>query len=305
MAYVKLDTGILNSTLWVDRECREVFITALLMAEPVEATESLATYEVRSLDKTPFVVPAGWYGIVRAAGVGIVRFAMTDPDAGMAALERLAAKDPESRSQDFEGRRLVRVDGGFIVLNYFKYRDRDHTSATRSKRYRDRIKASTVTRDEQDDTRSVTVELGGVTRDITEAVSSKQEADALTTTTHTHTLATQFAGDHQTAYLATRAGARNPEAFDATLRTLNVSMTGGAAYEWRIIGQALLDIRANGGNATANAVRAFCRKLTQPEPPRRHPGILTDADWKDAARKAEAEELALQRKYAPTPEVAS
>lgn len=169
MAYVKLDTGILNSTLWVDRECREVFITALLMAEPFEATEPLPTYAVRTLDPTDFEVPIGWYGMVRAAGVGIVRFAMTEQEAGMLALERLAAPDPESRSQDFEGRRLVRVDGGYIVLNFFKYRDRDHTSATRSKRYRERLKAKGVTRDDDDDTRSVT-EAG--------SSSSKQEAKA-------------------------------------------------------------------------------------------------------------------------------
>ena len=161
MAYVKLDTGILNSTLWVDRECREVFITALLMAEPFEATEPLPTYAVRTLDPTDFEVPIGWYGMVRAAGVGIVRFAMTEQEAGMLALERLAAPDPESRSQDFEGRRLVRVDGGYIVLNFFKYRDRDHTSATRSKRYRERLKAKGVTRDDDDDTRSVT-EAGSI-----------------------------------------------------------------------------------------------------------------------------------------------
>lgn len=139
MAFVKLDTGILNSTLWVERECRDVFITALLMAEPFEAETPMEQFEVHSLKTTGFVVPPGWYGLVRAAGVGICRMAMISPQEGLQALERLGAPDPESRSKDFDGRRLVRVDGGFIVLNFMKYRDRDYTSATRSKRYRERL----------------------------------------------------------------------------------------------------------------------------------------------------------------------
>ena len=138
MAFVKLDTGILDSTLWVERECREVFITALLLAEPFELEQNSPQFEIRTLAKTGFEVPPGWYGMVRAAGVGILRRAMVEHEVGMAALEKLGAADPESRSSDFEGRRLVRVDGGFIVLNFMKYRDRDHTAAERAKRYRER-----------------------------------------------------------------------------------------------------------------------------------------------------------------------
>ena len=265
MAYVKLDTGILNSTLWVDRECREVFITALLMAEPFEAIEPLTTYAVRTLDPMPFEVPPGWYGFVRAAGVGIVRFAMAEPEPGMLALERLAAPDPESRSQDFEGRRLVRVDGGYIVLNFFKYRDRDHTAATRSKRYRERLKAGSVTRDDADDTRNVT-----------QAGSSniKQEAEADTDTTHS---AKFIRLEHTVVYEAIRAEAKSPVSFDAMLATLHEPISGGAAYDWKTIGQALLDLRANGSVVSANSIRAFCRKLTQPEQPNgKRPNKLTE-----------------------------
>lgn len=147
MAFVKLDCGILNSTLWVERECREVFITALLMAEPFEVTEPLDQLKVSSLEKTGWIVPPGWYGFIPAAGPGIVRRAIMEQEAGLAALARLGEPDPASRSQDFEGRRLIRVDGGFIVLNYMKYRDKDHSAAARSKRYREKKKLSTATRD--------------------------------------------------------------------------------------------------------------------------------------------------------------
>ena len=139
MAFVKLDTGILNSTLWVERECRELFITALLMAVPFEVETPMEQFEVHSLNHTGFVVPVGWYGLVRAAGVGICRMAMVEAKVGLIALERLGSPDPESRSKDFDGRRLVRVDGGFIVLNYMKYRERDDTAAERSRRYRERV----------------------------------------------------------------------------------------------------------------------------------------------------------------------
>lgn len=148
MAFVKLDTGVLDSTLWTDRPCREIFITALLMAEPTEIDTSMPQFEVRALEPTGFVVQPGWYGFVRAAGIGIVNRALLDSETGMMALDRLGKPDNESRSKEFEGRRLVRVDGGFIVLNYFKYRDRDHTAAERQRRMRERKRNAVTIRNE-------------------------------------------------------------------------------------------------------------------------------------------------------------
>lgn len=139
MPFVKLDCGILNSTLWFERECREVFITALLMAEPREILEPMQQMAVGSLEFTGWVVPPGWYGFVEAAGVGILHRAGVPEESGIEALKSLGEPDEMSRSKDFDGRRLVRVDGGFIVLNYFKYRDRDYTTAERSRRYRERV----------------------------------------------------------------------------------------------------------------------------------------------------------------------
>jgi len=139
MPFVKLDCGILNSTLWSEKECREVFLTALLMAEPHELREPSPQIAVDSLQATGFVVPAGWYGFIPAAGVGILHRAGIDRERGMEALRRLGEPEETSRTPDFEGRRLVRVDGGYLVLNYMKYRDRDYTSAERSKRYRERV----------------------------------------------------------------------------------------------------------------------------------------------------------------------
>jgi hypothetical protein len=144
MPFVKLDCGILNSTLWSEKECREVFLTALLMAEPHELREPSPQIAVDSLQETGFVVPAGWYGFIHAAGVGILHRAGIGRESGMEALRRLGEPEETSRTPDFGGRRLVRVDGGYLVLNYMKYRDRDYTSAERSKRYRERVASRRV-----------------------------------------------------------------------------------------------------------------------------------------------------------------
>jgi hypothetical protein len=67
------------------------------------------------------------------------------------ALERLAAPDKWSRTQDFGGRRIEDVDGGWTLLNYQKYRDlRDYEERriqTRDavRRHRAKLKASGIT----------------------------------------------------------------------------------------------------------------------------------------------------------------
>lgn len=153
MPFIKLDAQILTSTLWMHPDARNVFLTALLMAEPHELTEPTPQLEVSQLRETGWLVPPGWYGFVPASGPGIVRQAIVEHEIGIRALERLAAPEPESRSQEHEGRRMVRVNGGYVVLNYFKFRDKDHTTKFRSKRYRDRLKETASRRDVTRDTR--------------------------------------------------------------------------------------------------------------------------------------------------------
>lgn len=142
MPYVKLDTGLLESSLWPEREAREVFITALLMARPAEVTEPLQALKTVGSDPLGFTVQPGWYGLVEAASVGILRRAGVDKDEGLEALQMLAEPDELSRTPDHDGRRMVRVPGGFVILNYDRYRTKDHTAAERSRRYRDRRKAN-------------------------------------------------------------------------------------------------------------------------------------------------------------------
>lgn len=153
MAFLKLDTGILDSTLWLDSDATKVFVTALCLAQPHDFANPVQQLEVRANKPTKFSAPPGWYGFIPMAGVGIVDRAKLHSfgkrtieqarAAGMRALERLGAPDPESRTPDHDGRRLIRVAGGFLVLNYRLYRDKDHaadSNATRQKRFRDRQK---------------------------------------------------------------------------------------------------------------------------------------------------------------------
>jgi len=91
----------------------------------------------------------------------------------MTKLEALASPDPESRTPAHEGRRMVRISGGFVVLNYMLYRERDDTAADRMRRYRmtkkleadavARERAEGVTSDDRNDTRNVTEETRHVT----------------------------------------------------------------------------------------------------------------------------------------------
>lgn len=166
MPFVKIDTAIVRSSLYPERDLRTVFLTALFMAEPVELEEATRTLKVRELTDDKFVVPKGWYGIVRSSGLGIIRADGISKEKGLRALEQLAAPDPESRSADFDGRRMVRIDGGYVILNYMKYRERDYTSTLRKKLQRLRDKEGS---------RRDTVNGHGVTANVTV---TQAEADA-------------------------------------------------------------------------------------------------------------------------------
>ena len=155
MPFVKLDSGILDSTLWLQKDQRDIFITALLMATPEQFDAPTPQLEVDSLKETGFTVPPGWYGFVAASGPGILRRAMVEKEAGMKALKELGEPEEESRSHEHEGRRMVRVNGGYLLLNYMRFRDKDHSAATRMRNLRDRRKTGVDERLQAQDYRCV------------------------------------------------------------------------------------------------------------------------------------------------------
>lgn len=95
--YTKLFNSILLSTIWSEDDAtRIVWITMLAMADR--------------------------NGVVEAAVPGLAYIARVPVDACQKALEKLESPDEHSRSKDFDGRRIKKIDGGWALLNHAKYR---------------------------------------------------------------------------------------------------------------------------------------------------------------------------------------
>jgi hypothetical protein len=125
MSYTKLFGSILLSTVWeLDSEARIVWITMLALCDRD--------------------------GIVSASVPGLARQAAVSREATERALAAFLAPDPDSRTPEHEGRRIVPVDGGWRLLNHAKYRDMDTAERRREadakrqaeKRERDRLRNS-------------------------------------------------------------------------------------------------------------------------------------------------------------------
>jgi hypothetical protein len=147
--WVKLDKGILHSTVWREPDhVRLVWLAMLIMAESD--------------------------GVVTASLPGLADSARVPIDKCKDALDRLSAPDEYSRTPDNEGRRIKRVDDGWLLLNYDAYRKTDRTATERQRRHRAKLNREDVTRDNRDT--GVTGRDGalhGVTgRDVTEPLSS-------------------------------------------------------------------------------------------------------------------------------------
>lgn len=97
MAYTKLFPEIINSTIWAaPNHVRIVWITILALRD--ERNE------------------------VRASVPGLAHAARVSRKDCEEALQILSDPDPDSRSIEFEGRRIEKVDGGWYVLNGEKFK---------------------------------------------------------------------------------------------------------------------------------------------------------------------------------------
>jgi len=112
--YVKLFSELLQSSLWSeDNETRLVWITMLTLADQD--------------------------GFVAATAPGIAHLARIELDATRKALDIFESPDPDSRTPDHEGKRVERVPGGYMVLNYTSYRDMKNRETER-KKTRERVR---------------------------------------------------------------------------------------------------------------------------------------------------------------------
>jgi hypothetical protein len=155
--YTKLASSILTSTIWVeDADTRIVWITLLALANKD--------------------------GEVEGSVPGLASIARVPVDVCREAIEKFMAPDPDSRTKDDEGRRIEEMDGGWVLLNHGKYRerasddDRKQQAAARQQRARDRQKRN-ASRDSHAPSRTVTQE----SRQIPQA-DSDADADANTNT---------------------------------------------------------------------------------------------------------------------------
>jgi hypothetical protein len=95
--FTKLFSSIVTSTIWQeDPETKVVWITLLALADPE--------------------------GFVDGTVPGIANIARISVKKTRIAINKLESPDPDSRTPDYDGKRIAKVDGGWILLNYAKYR---------------------------------------------------------------------------------------------------------------------------------------------------------------------------------------
>ena len=120
--YNKLFTKILDSSIWLEPDAtRLVWLTI-----------------IAAMDED---------GFAQFASVGnLAHRARVSPDGAARAVLTLESPDPDSSDRDHEGRRMERVDGGWMVLNSNKYRDLVTRAVARQRtrervqRHRDKVK---------------------------------------------------------------------------------------------------------------------------------------------------------------------
>ena len=122
MGFTKLDETILRSSIMAENpETFKVFIAILAATDPDSVARVSSTF---------------------LAGACYLDLETVDN-----AINALESPDPRSRSTAEEGRRIRRVDGGYLVINYQKYREHHYSrnaEAIRKREYRERKKAGTL-----------------------------------------------------------------------------------------------------------------------------------------------------------------
>ena len=121
--YTKIFSDILQSSIWnEDNKTRILWITMLAMSDKA--------------------------GFVKAAPTSVALFARLSQEDTRAALNILESPDPESGTEADDGRRIEKIEGGWFIVNYEKYRNRLSTdeeavkSRERMRKYREKHKGA-------------------------------------------------------------------------------------------------------------------------------------------------------------------
>lgn len=99
MSYAKLFSSITESSLWSEpKEVRLLFVTMLAKANSI--------------------------GFMEASVLGLARVSNLTEEETVSSLSVLESPDPHSKNPELEGRRIMKVPGGWMILNYEDYRSR-------------------------------------------------------------------------------------------------------------------------------------------------------------------------------------
>lgn len=129
MAFTKLDSGIVDSSLWAEPlATRIVFVT--MLAKKNYKGEVLMSHS----------------GLLRASNIS----SESDFNAAIVCLE---SPDADSRSPEFDGKRIEKIPGGWKVLNHYKYREytySDNPESIRKREYRSFGTSRDMSRNQRD-----------------------------------------------------------------------------------------------------------------------------------------------------------
>ena len=216
--YVKLFSSILESSVWDEAPAtRLVWITFLLLADEE--------------------------GFVKGVESGIARRACVSKQECRVALEVLSAPDIESQDQDHGGRRLEKVEGGWVVLNYKKYREirtkKQEREAAKKRRQRDRKAAAEA------------AEEGGDMSPLSPPYASASASPVVRSSTRARengVLDPALVG-----WLHYEAAHPHPDAFDAAV---GEAVT---AHGWRAVAEGFREMRTNAQPFTARRLLGYAK----------------------------------------------
>jgi len=113
--YTPLFSSIVMSSIWdEDNETRIVWITLLAMA--------------------------GADGVVEGSITGLAHSARVPISVCQKAIKKLTSPDQYSQTKEDEGRRIKEIEGGWMILNHKKYREKAKSRAAYMRRYREEKK---------------------------------------------------------------------------------------------------------------------------------------------------------------------
>jgi hypothetical protein len=120
--FAKLDSGITESSLWCEKDHVRLVFIAFLAKKDHNGFVKTCYERMRTIANLT---------------------SDTDGSKFADAIKILESPDPHSTTPDFNGRRIERVQGGWMVLNHKKYRDYSYSSspfAVAQREYRERLK---------------------------------------------------------------------------------------------------------------------------------------------------------------------